>query len=110
MFFFLMIRRPPRSTLFPYTTLFRSVVVAFLRQVLVVIERRLVAELKGTLHISLNGILVGRDGEEQLVEAADMVTGLHRTVTACILTEGKHEGLALVEHIDFLPQIGRAHG
>src|SRR5256885_15665520 len=28
-FFFLMIRRPPRSTLFPYTTLFRSV---FLQQ------------------------------------------------------------------------------
>src|SRR5438034_4446790 len=26
LFFFLMIRRPPRSTLFPYTTLFRSVV------------------------------------------------------------------------------------
>src|SRR5690348_17822287 len=27
-FFFLMIRRPPRSTLFPYTTLFRSETVA----------------------------------------------------------------------------------
>src|SRR3712207_7541364 len=27
-FFFLMIRRPPRSTLFPYTTLFRSWIVA----------------------------------------------------------------------------------
>src|SRR5260221_3460135 len=27
-FFFLMIRRPPRSTLFPYTTLFRSEVIA----------------------------------------------------------------------------------
>src|SRR6266542_6801919 len=27
-FFFLMIRRPPRSTLFPYTTLFRSRAVA----------------------------------------------------------------------------------
>src|SRR5260370_34336437 len=26
-FFFLMIRRPPRSTLFPYTTLFRSAMV-----------------------------------------------------------------------------------
>src|SRR3712207_8980932 len=25
LYFFLMIRRPPRSTLFPYTTLFRSV-------------------------------------------------------------------------------------
>src|SRR5260221_14109544 len=27
-FFFLMIRRPPRSTLFPYTTLFRSTAAA----------------------------------------------------------------------------------
>src|SRR2546425_12822535 len=32
-FFFLMIRRPPRSTLFPYTTLFRSAAV-FLRRAL----------------------------------------------------------------------------
>src|SRR5256885_7482201 len=30
-FFFLMIRRPPRSTLFPYTTLFRSAVIASYR-------------------------------------------------------------------------------
>src|SRR5437899_9916174 len=28
-FFFLMIRRPPRSTLFPYTTLFRSQILFF---------------------------------------------------------------------------------
>src|SRR3712207_8144334 len=28
-FFFLMIRRPPRSTLFPYTTLFRSTIEEF---------------------------------------------------------------------------------
>src|SRR3712207_8024818 len=28
-FFFLMIRRPPRSTLFPYTTLFRSTSASF---------------------------------------------------------------------------------
>src|SRR3989442_9352229 len=28
LFFFLMIRRPPRSTLFPYTTLFRSAMAA----------------------------------------------------------------------------------
>src|SRR2546430_11770218 len=32
MFFFLMIRRPPRSTLFPYTTLFRSHSDAILRR------------------------------------------------------------------------------
>src|SRR2546427_1171394 len=31
-FFFLMIRRPPRSTLFPYTTLFRSDVVVVHRR------------------------------------------------------------------------------
>src|SRR5256885_8835157 len=30
-FFFLMIRRPPRSTLFPYTTLFRSLVLSTTR-------------------------------------------------------------------------------
>src|SRR5258708_24055235 len=29
-FFFLMIRRPPRSTLFPYTTLFRSITILLL--------------------------------------------------------------------------------
>ena len=29
LFFFLMIRRPPRSTLFPYTTLFRSGCLSF---------------------------------------------------------------------------------
>src|SRR3712207_5226348 len=32
MFFFLMIRRPPRSTLFPYTTLFRSQLLRWLGQ------------------------------------------------------------------------------
>src|SRR3712207_8032904 len=31
-FFFLMIRRPPRSTLFPYTTLFRSAKCSGLRR------------------------------------------------------------------------------
>src|SRR3712207_6906392 len=36
MFFFLMIRRPPRSTLFPYTTLFRSPLVFALSSVAIV--------------------------------------------------------------------------
>src|SRR3712207_6965574 len=31
-FFFLMIRRPPRSTLFPYTTLFRSTLFSHIRE------------------------------------------------------------------------------
>src|SRR3712207_7767630 len=44
-FFFLMIRRPPRSTLFPYTTLFRSdpvlVRVAEVEDVVRGVERKL---------------------------------------------------------------------
>src|SRR3712207_5492285 len=41
LFFFLMIRRPPRSTLFPYTTLFRSGVLAvILAAALVVLATR----------------------------------------------------------------------
>src|SRR3712207_9088374 len=39
-FFFLMIRRPPRSTLFPYTTLFRS----FMPPRLAAITRRPISE------------------------------------------------------------------
>src|SRR5258708_10105545 len=48
-----MIRRPPRSTLFPYTTLFRSVVLRAqaLRFVLVeAIERRLPLRLERAFH------------------------------------------------------------
>src|SRR5438876_2668650 len=37
-----MIRRPPRSTLFPYTTLFRSVVVVVVARRVVVVCRRVV--------------------------------------------------------------------
>src|SRR2546430_12306044 len=39
-FFFLMIRRPPRSTLFPYTTLFRSQAGAAQSQIEVQLQRR----------------------------------------------------------------------
>src|SRR5215813_14489946 len=43
LFFFLMIRRPPRSTLFPYTTLFRSLAVLLLH------------DTEGTPFLLLNG-------------------------------------------------------
>src|SRR5258706_15800631 len=49
LFFFLMIRRPPRSTLFPYTTLFRSCPVGDARRALLgrgrAVDRRSVAPL-----------------------------------------------------------------
>src|SRR3712207_9111893 len=56
-FFFLMIRRPPRSTLFPYTTLFRSVALLSLeRQDLVLIgSRHSAATLAMKEFLSRNG-------------------------------------------------------
>src|SRR2546430_6980737 len=45
-FFFLMIRRPPRSTLFPYTTLFRSVFLIAACQIILLVERILVRSRK----------------------------------------------------------------
>src|SRR5258708_24057914 len=50
-FFFLMIRRPPRSTLFPYTTLFRSL-----------------AELNATSQITVTDL----DGNSRIVNLTDV--------------------------------------
>src|SRR2546426_12355137 len=51
LFFFLMIRRPPRSTLFPYTTLFRSAVA--------------INSCTAALHLALEALGVG-EGDEVL--------------------------------------------
>src|SRR3712207_8467091 len=62
-----MIRRPPRSTLFPYTTLFRSGLVVEAdrpgdreRQVELVDERRRQAELAGHVRLLAHSVEVGR--------------------------------------------------
>src|SRR2546422_2895493 len=63
LFFFLMIRRPPRSTLFPYTTLFRSLAggSAFGYSLLsVILISNLMAILLQGLAAKL-GIVTGRD-------------------------------------------------
>src|SRR2546429_10003750 len=71
LFFFLMIRRPPRSTLFPYTTLFRSQRVHVLG---IALEDRLIrgdcltvasleeARARGTEHALED---LGRDGDRK---------------------------------------------
>src|SRR2546422_5488180 len=53
-FFFLMIRRPPRSTLFPYTTLFRSISLG------VQMMSANCSESETTLHISPRNFLKRR--------------------------------------------------
>src|SRR3712207_7183236 len=69
-FFFLMIRRPPRSTLFPYTTLFRSLVedlaeVGELRGALVLDGRCLDRLL---IHVAQNDDSLGGRSEEYTSE------------------------------------------
>src|SRR3712207_9045800 len=56
MFFFLMIRRPPRSTLFPYTTLFRSALL------LAVVRPIATKHLTNRTPLQLDGVdtLIGR--------------------------------------------------
>src|SRR3712207_6958640 len=85
-FFFLMIRRPPRSTLFPYTTLFRSHVQADHESL-----GRVAAEY-------LNAFLNGR-GEVALVT--------HRAIPALAQREQgfrtalrAHRGLTIVDSVD----------
>src|SRR3712207_7958193 len=54
-FFFLMIRRPPRSTLFPYTTLFRSGVSPRIRLDVVLNNLAAWAYTTGTVRIMSDG-------------------------------------------------------
>src|SRR3712207_7915906 len=56
-FFFLMIRRPPRSTLFPYTTLFRSAVLAGER-----FRKGVLSNV--VMHARLESRYAGADGRE----------------------------------------------
>src|SRR3712207_8974041 len=70
LFFFLMIRRPPRSTLFPYTTLFRS------RVGRVVGARDLVEReqrLDHALHLVLLGAAAAADGGLDLLRGVGAV-------------------------------------
>src|SRR3712207_8686413 len=62
LFFVLMIRRPPRSTLFPYTTLFRSRPRRPARR-----DRR--ADAGGERPVAADGRRAGREGELRRVRA-----------------------------------------
>src|SRR6266480_867670 len=68
LFFFLMIRRPPRSTLFPYTTLFRSKPARVTLEQLPVDPRLVVVALevpgRGELdQVPVAGVVLGEQGQ-----------------------------------------------
>src|SRR5256885_15289464 len=93
-FFFLMIRRPPRSTLFPYTTLFRSpgrlCTIAEIAQAHAISEAHL---MKVTHQLALRGWIVtvrGKGGGMRLAHApADIGLG--------DVVRGMEPDLAIVE-------------
>src|SRR5256885_11731993 len=58
LFFFLMIRRPPRSTLFPYTTLFRSDLARLAREAVETFQGT-AAQRHVTLHLEAPAALPG---------------------------------------------------
>src|SRR3712207_7442003 len=72
LFIFLMIRRPPRSTLFPYTTLFRSLHV----------EVAQVAELVRDLHDGAEPALLDRDDVGQAGPGGELGEGVRAGVAA----------------------------
>src|SRR5256885_13844783 len=70
MFFFLMIRRPPRSTLFPYTTLFRSVEEEHREALLGVLDVRQLADRRSRLTASRDAVGV-RKGADRAADRID---------------------------------------
>src|SRR3712207_9135164 len=111
-----MIRRPPRSTLFPYTTLFRSI--RFIGGAVDTPERPLVAILGGAKVSDKIGVI------ENLLEKADKVLVGGAMMFTFLKALGKNTGTSLVEEDKIelakallekangklvLPEIGRAH-
>src|SRR3712207_9353067 len=83
-----MIRRPPRSTLFPYTTLFRS---QELRRDSGFVER---GEENGTRRRRRRGVLRGRGGGDDEARPAEEEAGTPRTSrdTPRENCEAEHDG------------------
>src|SRR5260370_10993485 len=80
-FFFLMIRRPPRSTLFPYTTLFRSLLRRRLRPPECRLTSNAVQPVADDLPLPDRSGLADQDEESRLKCVLGIVVGAENTPT-----------------------------
>src|SRR3712207_8789369 len=106
--FFLMIRRPPRSTLFPYTTLFRSEEVSGLTRDEA--EARLFAGLEVELEDRLGRLVRDRtmEAEERAdTEARRLISTTMERLASDLTSESTVKAIALPS--DDMKEIGRAH-
>src|SRR3712207_8348736 len=70
MFFFLRIRRPPRSTLFPYTTLFRSTPERYLQATFDILEGQCATSVRERLGDTFTAIGEGVEAVGRVVPPA----------------------------------------
>src|SRR2546422_7192274 len=88
-FFFLMIRRPPRSTLFPYTTLFRSQV------------SQLSDQLPGLGHVSVH-VLQGQDPKLALDRKSTRLNSSHGYISYAVFCLKKKKQEVLQARSNFI--------
>src|SRR5256886_2999272 len=110
-FFFLMIRRPPRSTLFPYTTLFRSVFLIAACQIILLVERILVRSrktdgLKSVLPIIYLLLRISSKTSESFLVASDRkstrLNSSHSQISYAVFCLKKKKKLNEFQHHDAL--------
>src|SRR2546430_10767346 len=94
LFFFLMIRRPPRSTLFPYTTLFRSRASGFDAGAVGVAERHLWPSPTG-LDARYNGGQATRRAQRSEEHTSELQSQSN-LVCRLLLEKKKHKSLLRV--------------
>src|SRR3712207_8724211 len=99
-FFFLMIRRPPRSTLFPYTTLFRSQRDALLEQHA---QRFRLFHLRKLRRVAREGLRIERERELLVVRVDRKSTRLnssHANISYAVFCLKKKKSIYITYKID----------
>src|SRR3989442_14875151 len=86
-----MIRRPPRSTLFPYTTLFRSVDALLLRALLVLDARDQVFQLLGIARLA--GARDDAPVDDRLLVSVDRLADIAQCAPQVLLLRALHDEL-----------------
>src|SRR2546430_3791869 len=89
-FFFLMIRRPPRSTLFPYTTLFRSPA-----DELPELDDTAVARTGGLFLLGRHRILVGDARDPRADRKSTRLNSSHSQISYAVFCLKKKNNLSL---------------